>query len=552
MYEMEGLKRLKDSLYYSPKTRLMLDWSGMGLTDSYFDEMREKLAGAFEAMDRLEKGAIANPSEERMVGHYWLRNAEMAPDEKVAESIRDNLSHIQSFTKKIHGGELQNESGSRFKNIIVAGMGGSSLGTAFVYHTLPCRSRKMKLYFMDNTDPDGMDNIFDAVAAELDATMILIISKSGKTVETRNCMEEARVFYERHGLCFSKHAVSISERDNLLDAMAAEENWLDRFFLWDWVGGRTSVMSAVGLLPLSLVGVDTMALLQGAAECDQLTRSRSPRNNPAALMALSWYRCSGGRGKETMVVLPYKDSLELFAKHLQQLVMESLGKEHDLSGHVVHQGLTVIGNKGSSDQHSYVQQLVAGEDNYFVTFVEVLRDREGESPVLSDGSTSGAFLQAFLLGTKKALEAQGHRTMTITIPAVTPYYVGALIALFERAVGFYASLINVNAYDQPAVEQGKNAANGLIALRNAARKYLSDKSGQFMTAEEIAETLSARADEVFRLMLHLAVNDPQVIMREEKQLWESTFAFREDNLSYIETREGESPWGTLELYSKNG
>lgn len=549
---MEGLKRLKDSLYYSPKTRLMLDWSGMGLTDSYFDEMREKLAGAFEAMDRLEKGAIANPSEERMVGHYWLRNAEMAPDEKVAESIRDNLSHIQSFTKKIHGGELQNESGSRFKNIIVAGMGGSSLGTAFVYHTLPCRSRKMKLYFMDNTDPDGMDNIFDAVAAELDATMILIISKSGKTVETRNCMEEARVFYERHGLCFSKHAVSISERDNLLDAMAAEENWLDRFFLWDWVGGRTSVMSAVGLLPLSLVGVDTMALLQGAAECDQLTRSHSLRNNPAALMALSWYRCSGGRGKETMVVLPYKDSLELFAKHLQQLVMESLGKEHDLSGHVVHQGLTVIGNKGSSDQHSYVQQLVAGEDNYFVTFVEVLRDREGESPVLSDGSTSGAFLQAFLLGTKKALEAQGHRTMTITIPAVTPYYVGALIALFERAVGFYASLINVNAYDQPAVEQGKNAANGLIALRNAARKYLSDKSGQFMTAEEIAETLSARADEVFRLMLHLAVNDPQVIMREEKQLWESTFAFREDNLSYIETREGESPWGTLELYSKNG
>lgn len=410
----------------------------------------------------------------------------------------------------------------------------------------------MKLYFMDNTDPDGMDNIFDAVADDLDATMILIISKSGKTVETRNCMEEARIFYERHGLCFSKHAVSISERDSLLDAMAAEENWLDRFCLWDWVGGRTSVMSAVGLLPLSLAGVDTMALLQGAAECDQLTRSHSLRNNPAALMALSWYRCSGGRGKETMVVLPYKDSLELFAKHLQQLVMESLGKEHDLSGRVVHQGLTVIGNKGSSDQHSYVQQLVAGEDNHFVTFIEVLRDREGESPVLSDGSTSGAFLQAFLLGTKKALEAQGHRTMTITIPAVTPYYVGALIALFERTVGFYASLINVNAYDQPAVEQGKNAANGLIALRNAARKYLSDKSGQFMTAEEIADTLDARVDEVFRLMLHLAVNDPQVIMREEETFWESTFAFSVDNLSYIETREGESPWGTLKLYSKNG
>ena len=158
-----------------------------------------------------------------------------------------------------------------------------------------------------------------------------------------------------------------------------------------------------------------------------------------------------------------------------------------------------------------------------MTFVEVLRDREGESPALSDGSTSGASLQAFMLGAKKALETWGRKTMSITIPAVTPYYTGMLIALFERAVGFYASLIHVNAYDQPAVEQGKKAANGLLALRTRAKALLSEQEGKFMTADAIAEILGASADDVFRLMLHLSSNDPQVIMRAEEPFCESVF-----------------------------
>src|SRR5205814_643065 len=143
--------------------------------------------------------------------------------------------------------------------------------------------------------------------------------------------------------------------------------------------------------------------------------------------------------------LPYKDHLELFARYLQQLVMESLGKAHDRSGKIVHQGITVYGNKGSTDQHAYVQQLREGPNDFFITFVEVLRDRSGPSMRVEDGVTSGDFLLGFLHGSRRALFEADRESMTITVEQVDARTVGALIALYERAVGLYASLININA-----------------------------------------------------------------------------------------------------------
>lgn len=149
-----------------------------------------------------------------------------------------------------------------------------------------------------------------------------------------------------------------------LDEQAKSENWLARFPMFDWVGGRTSEMSAVGLVPAALQGIDIQAMLEGAKEMDDATRVPDLKKNPAALLALSWYAVGNGRGEKDMVVLPYKDSLLLFSRYLQQLVMESLGKEKDLEGNVVHQGIAVYGNKGSTDQHAYVQQLRDGVPNF--------------------------------------------------------------------------------------------------------------------------------------------------------------------------------------------
>ena len=194
------------------------------------------------------------------------------------------------------------------------------------------------------------------------------------------------------------------------------------------------------------------------------------------LLALMWYYATDGRGKKDMVILPYKDRLVLLSKYLQQLVMESLGKERDLDGKVVHQGIAVYGNKGSTDQHAYVQQLRDGVPNFFATFIEVRAGPPGRRAFeVEPGVTSGDYLQGFLRGTRTALYENGRDSLTISIPEVTPITSALLIALYERAVGFYGSLVNINAYHQPGVEAGKKAATRVLALQ--AKVASSPRSG---------------------------------------------------------------------------
>jgi len=289
-----------------------------------------------------------------------------------------------------------------------------------------------------------------------------------------------------------------------MDQTAAAEGWLARFPMYDWVGGRTSELSAVGLLPAALQGLDIDGLLAGAAACDEATRSRDLKTNPAALMALMWYHATGGQGKKDMVVLPYKDRLLLFSRYLQQLVMESLGKQLDLKNNRVEQGLTVYGNKGSTDQHAYVQQLREGVPNFFAVFVRVLEDG-GSSQEVEPGATAGDYLHGFLLGTRVALFENGRESMTITVPRVDARIVGGLIALFERAVGLYAGLVGINAYHQPGVEAGKKAAAGVLALQAKVLAALSDSP---QTAEQVAVAIGEpeAVETVFLLLEHLAAN----------------------------------------------
>ncbi len=268
---------------------------------------------------------------------------------------------------------------------------------------------------------------------------------------------------------------------------------------------RTSVMSAVGLLPMALEGFDIDNFLAGAAAMDERMRTPDAAQNAAMLLALMWYYAGNGKGEKDMVILPYKDRLALFSKYLQQLVMESLGKEKDLDGNIVHQGIAVYGNKGSTDQHAYVQQLRDGVLNFFVTFIEVGKDRHDARFEVDEGITSGDYLQGFLRGTRSALYESGRESITISIPEAKAFSIGALIALYERAVGFYASVVNINAYDQPGVEAGKKAATKLLQLQKQAREKLTAGAGK--TTEEIARSINADPEEVFHALRHLASND---------------------------------------------
>ena len=524
-------ERFRTYLHDDRRLGLCLDVSRIRFESGFFEAMEPRVQRAFQAMAELEAGAVANPDERRLVGHYWLRAPALAPDAALRAAVEDTLARIHAFARSVHAGLLRPERASRFDNLLVVGIGGSALGPEFVAAALVSAGDRMRPFFLDNTDPDGIDRVFDALGDRLPSTLTVVISKSGGTKETRNGMLEAKAQYERFGLTFGKHAVAITGDGSELDKYAAKHGFLARFPMWDWVGGRTSELSAVGLLPAALQGIDVDAMLAGARAMDEATRVRDTRKNPAALLALAWYSATGGAGKKDMVLLPYKDRLELFSRYLQQLVMESLGKQHDLDGKVVHQGIAVYGNKGSTDQHAYVQQLRDGLDNFFVTFIEVLRDRAPERAGLEvePGVTSGDYLSGFLQGTRKALTDSGRESLTLTVDVVDAATLGKLIALYERAVGLYASLVNINAYHQPGVEAGKKAAQAVLDLEARVLTALRAAPGKELAVDEVAGAAgSDDVETVFWILRHLAANPERGVTRTipaGKGLFDATYRF---------------------------
>ena len=466
-----------------PSLGLSVDISKMDFKDNYLETIAPLASKAIKAMQELESGSIANPDENRMVGHYWLRDPELSPNNEIKNAIKQAVIQVKDFASKVHSGKIKGSQGRKFQNILVIGIGGSALGPQLVSDALGNADDAMSIFFCDNTDPDGIKRLHDQLEDALDETLCIVVSKSGGTVETKNGMLEFEEIYKHSKLEFSKHAVAVTCEGSKLDQYSKENGWLSQMYMWDWVGGRTSIFSQVGTLPAALQGLDIDAFLEGGRLMDIATKNTDIKNNPALLLASMWLVATEGKGKKDMVVLPYKDRLMLFSKYLQQLVMESLGKEKDLNGSVVHQGISVFGNKGSTDQHAYVQQLREGVPNFFATFIEVLSDHtssENITPITVDGDniTSGDYLSGFFLGTRKALFENGRGSITITIEKLNAHTLGALIALFDRAVGFYATFTNINAYHQPGVEAGKKAATRVIEIQNLVSNYLATNTGK--------------------------------------------------------------------------
>jgi glucose-6-phosphate isomerase len=497
-------QRYQDLLFTAGDLDVTLDLSRMNFQTGFFGAMESAAQRALDEMEALERGDIANPDENRMVGHYWLRAPELAKTAQVRADIETALAKVRDFAARVHSGALKPPAADRFTEVLAIGIGGSALGPMFLADALGHpRTDRMRLHFLDNTDPDGIERVLAGLEGKLGRTLAIVTSKSGGTPETHNGMKLAAEAYRRAGLDFARHAVAITMPGSKLDKLAAGEGWAERFPMFDWVGGRTSVMSAVGLLPAALQGLDTGALLEGAAACDRVTRSREVRRNPAMLLALAWHHATGGKGRKDMVVLPYKDRLLLFGRYLQQLIMESLGKQLDRKGRLVEQGITVYGNKGSTDQHAYVQQLREGVHNFFATFIRVL-ESGGDAGEVEPGVTAGDYLHGFLLGTREALSSNQRESVTITVRRVNASTLGMLIALFERATGFYASLVDINAYHQPGVEAGKKAAAAVLALQNTILATLSETPA---SAEEIAIAAGEESPErVYLLLEHLAAN----------------------------------------------
>jgi glucose-6-phosphate isomerase len=470
---------------------ISVDLRFMALPDDLLKRSSSQIHSALGDMEALEAGALANVDEGRMVGHYWLRAPELAPSVEVSQEIQQVLRDVSESASRLQG---------RFNNLLVIGIGGSCLGTQLLASAVG-QSAPRAFYVLDNTDPVGIADILAKL--RLDDTLVLVVSKSGRTIETSNAMKLVRHQFEEAGCTFPAQAIAISQPDSELAEEARRDGWLASLPLWSWVGGRTSITSAVGLLPAHLLGIDVDAFLGGARQMDQCTRSVDPSENPALLLALAWQHHEKTYRRHTMVVLPYRDRLQLLGRYLQQLLMESLGKRQSQNGCA---GLTVYGNKGTTDQHSFLQQLVEGPDVQHVHFVEVLDD--GSNPLASlemaPGVTAGDHLSGFLGGTRNALSQVGRPSTTVTLECLDARSMGALVAMYERAVGFAASFAGINAYHQPGVEAGKRAANALIQLQHAL--LVEIEKGSTGDARFLAAKLAVSEEDVFHVLRHLEAN----------------------------------------------
>ena len=486
-----------DLLWFSNELEIWLDISKVNFNKGNLFELSNKFNNVFKSIHELEKGAISNIDEKRQVGHYWLRNSSIAPSNEIKDSIDKEISKIKCFGDKILKGEVLNNNNRKFTDVLWIGIGGSSLGPLLIIESLKKQLYGLNFSFIDNIDPFLISEKLSFLKDRLDTTLFVVVSKSGGTPEPRIAMELLENNISSRGIDWSSQAVAITMLNSKLYKKALSSNWLEIFDLPDWVGGRTSITGSVGLLPLALINENINDFLKGASRMDEITRCIDINHNPAALMALSWYIVGNGSGERDMVVLPYRDRLQVFSKYLQQLVMESLGKKLDRSGNVVHQGLSVFGNKGSTDQHAYVQQLRDGIDNFFCVFIELLDSPPNLSK--SDLDNPKDYLSGFLQGTRSALASQGRQSITITINKLNSLSLGALIALFERAVSFYAELININAYDQPGVEAGKKAASDVIEIQRSITKIFM--TGQKCSINDLKQIINNSSEETIYFIL---------------------------------------------------
>tara|TARA_Y100001978_G_scaffold66543_2_gene59699 strand:- start:2780 stop:4384 length:1605 start_codon:yes stop_codon:yes gene_type:complete len=489
--------KFSNLLWFNNELKIWLDISKVIFSNKQFNEINGKFENVFKAIDELENGAEANIDENRKVGHYWLRNPKIAPDNDISKNIEKEIASIKEFGTSINKGILNNKSGEKFTDVLWIGIGGSSLGPSLLIESLQKKGSGLNFTFIDNIDPFLINEKLEEIDKNLSTTLFVVVSKSGGTPEPKVAMDIIRKNIELKGINWCSQSIAITMPNSHLYKKALSEKWMKIFSLQDWVGGRTSITGSVGLLPLALINESIDDFLRGASLMDQLTRDRSMIDNPAALMASAWFFCGEGLGKRDMVVLPYRDRLQVFSKYLQQLVMESLGKKNNRSGEEVNQGISVFGNKGSTDQHAYVQQLRDGLDNFFCVFIELLDTPKNLK--IFDADNPKDYLSGFLQGTRSALSKEDRQSITITINKLNSFSLGSLIALFERTVSFYAELININAYDQPGVEAGKKAASKVILLQKKVKSLL--QSRRRYSFNEINESIKEGDKETFFFIL---------------------------------------------------
>ena len=427
---------------------------GYGITLS---EM-EKMSAAAKRIDKVLKQGW----RERRIGFFDL------------PFQGENVDKIKSFSKKVKSG---------FDSFVVLGIGGSALGPIALqtalnpphYNLLTKKERNgsPKLFVADNIDPAGFEGILRVVDPE--KTMFNVISKSGGTAETMSQFIIVReMLKKRLGKNYKNHIVATTDPEKGILRKIATDEGLETFPIPANVGGRFSVFSSVGLLPAAVVGIDIEELLAGAAYMNELCTTSDLFQNPAYLNATLQF-LADGKGKPMSVMMPYADSLKDIADWYRQLWAESLGKKVSLDGKTVHVGPTPIKALGATDQHSQMQLYIEGPLDKVITLIGVkdfgaeakipkAYKEIGELGYLGGHSLKG-LLQAEMLATEMALTKNHKMNCTITLPEVNAFTVGQLLQMLMIQTAFSGGLYNIDPFDQPGVEHGKQYAYGLMGRK---------------------------------------------------------------------------------------
>lgn len=463
-------------------------------------------AAASETIKKIESGAIVNhtsnkkESEDRPVDHY---NHRLEKELVSGKSLGHSLALWERINKEVN----EIVSAGKIHSVIFNGIGGSYLGPFMMitsqlgddYNLALSRIGRPNLHFVANTDSDSFAQVIKRCREAssnhktLTETLMVVISKSGSTAETATNTEcFVRILMEETDK-IGNNMIAVSIPGSNLWKRSEKENWCNRYPMDEATGGRTSVCSAVAMVPCAFAGLDYSNFIRGMSHMDELTRCEDYKKNPAMLIATAidlLYRKHNST--RNMILLGYADSLKHYSHYCQQLYMESLGKEYDAAGMPARTGLTVLGGVGTAEQHAFMQQVQKGCADCFVRFIKC-RQRKSDNEDAKAG-TMGRQLLAFLKGTEAALLANGRDYITQEVADDSLYSIGMLVALDERVVTCLGVFWRINPYDQPGVQDGKLAASAVNALSIELEKAVAElskkcKCDKFYSTEELIAKL---------------------------------------------------------------
>ena len=413
---------------------------------------KRKVIPKFHAMIR---GEVVNTSENRSVLHTSLRSSN--PDAPLYVEVQSELQRVLSFAEHVRSGQWCGCKGDQITDIVNVGIGGSDIGPKTIYHALHEPQDEIRLHFLTAADPI----LFNRTIANLNPfkTLVVVSSKSCKTRETLINTKAIDQWLESVGIVKKdrqQHMVVVSANSNAAQSLSLPQE--NQFNIWDWVGGRFSVWSAIGLPVAIALGPEVFKkLLTGAEEMDKHAASAPLNQNLPALMAILSYWNTNHNKMTSHCVLPYDERLRMFVFWLQQLEMESLGKVKKHNGQMTNEltSQCIWGGIGNESQHSFFQCLREGTLN---TSIAIIYSKKPGNPLYGELHRvliANAKAQMEALVTRNDEASYTNSVAVLEIDDLTPERLGALMALYEHKTAMLAALLELNAFDQPGVELGK-------------------------------------------------------------------------------------------------